>query len=334
MKNKVNPLAIGMFVLVAVTISVVTVMIFGAAKFFADTEEIISYFSESVNGLDVGAPVKYKGVLIGKVEAIRISASSKSMQESSVAIVYSVDLDMLKRKTRGSVSNFHDWLEEQIRDGLRAKLNYQSIVTGMLYIELDYLAEKDMKFELKYGGFRYIEIPSAKSGLTELSKAVEKAVMNFSQIDFKAIANNANTALLKVNQKLDELDAKGISSSAVLALKDADKLLQNADKFLSDPVFKTAIKDMDELFLQGAGTLKGIDLLVGKFDAMASPQSPFRFEIALLLKNLNESMSSVSNFMEYLQRNPSALLTGKAPSDADARAANSTRAARANAEKK
>lgn len=311
MKSKVNPLAIGMFVLVAVAAAVTTVMVFGAAKFFADTEEAVSLFSESVNGLDVGAPVKYKGVLIGKVTAIRISAGSESVQESSVAVVYSIDLDMLRRKTRGNMANFHDWIESQIRDGLRAKLNYQSIVTGMLYIELDYLAEKDANFSLEYGGLRYTEIPSAKSGLEELGKAVEKAVLNISQIDFRAIARNVNSALTKVNEKLDAIDALGIGASVKSTLASADELLKNSNKVVSDPAVKKSLEDLDALLLQGRSTLSNVDGLVDKLDAIVDPQSPFRFEMALLFRNINESMSSISNFMEYLQRNPSSILTGK-----------------------
>lgn len=315
MKNKVNPLAIGMFVLVAVAIAIVTVMVFGAAKFFSDTEEVVSLFSESVNGLDVGAPVKYKGVLIGKVSAIRISAENQSEQENSVAIVYSIDLDMLRRKTRGRIVNFYDWLESQVRDGLRAKLNYQSIVTGMLYIELDYLAEKDEDIELKYGGFRYVEVPSAKSGLAELGKAVEKAVMNISQIDFKDMASNANSALLKINAKLDELDVKDMSAKLTTTLANADELLKNSNALVSDPNIAKSLRDLDAFLVEGSNTLTDIRAAVGKFDGLISPQSPFRFELALLFRNLNESMSSISNFMEYLQRNPSSLLTGKANSE-------------------
>ena len=69
MRSKVNPVAIGMFVIGAAILATASVMVFGAAKFFAHTEKCISYFSESVNGLDVGAPLKFKGVKIGKVES-------------------------------------------------------------------------------------------------------------------------------------------------------------------------------------------------------------------------------------------------------------------------
>lgn len=324
MRNKFSPLAIGMFVLVGTAILVAGIMVFGAAKFFTDTEMLISYFSESVNGLDVGAPVKYKGVLIGKVENIRISASKKNAQESAVGIVYSIDLDMFNKKTRGNIVDFRAWLDEQIKEGLRAKLNYQSIVTGMLYIELDYLAEKDEAYEITYSGFNFIEIPGKKSGLAEMGKAIQKSLMNFSRIDFKSIADNANASLIKINQKLDDLDVKSLNLEIVKTLASADALLKNSNALVSSPEVSNLAKNANELISESKNTLADVDKLlvsseslVEKFNVMLAPHSPFRFEIALMLRNLNESMSSISNFMEYLQRNPSSLLTGKAKSESE-----------------
>ena len=322
MKSKVNPLAIGMFVLVAVAAAVTTVMVFGAAKFFADTEEAVSLFSESVNGLDVGAPVKYKGVLIGKVTAIRISAGSESVQESSVAVVYSIDLDMLRRKTRGNMANFHDWIESQIRDGLRAKLNYQSIVTGMLYIELDFIADKGEKYDLKYGGTRFKEIPAAKSGLSELAKGFEKTMADVAKIDFAAIGQNVHSAIVKVNEKLDGIDAKAISDSAVSALKGVDELARNKDvaesiKKLdallsdSDALVNDARAELKKFSASGTSIMARLDEVLRNVNSVVAPQSPFRYQIAVLLKTMNESMSYISNFTDYLQRNPNSLLRGK-----------------------
>ena len=110
MKNKISPAAIGMFVIAASIIAVAAVMVFGAAKFFSKTENFISFFSESVNGLDVGAPLKYKGVKIGKVEGIFIS-SSKNIKESSVSVVYSIDVAQLRRKTGVDMKNYYEWID-------------------------------------------------------------------------------------------------------------------------------------------------------------------------------------------------------------------------------
>ncbi|MBP3525961.1 MAG: MCE family protein, partial [Opitutales bacterium] len=294
MKNKISPAAIGMFVMAASIIAVAAVMVFGAAKFFSRTENFISFFSESVNGLDVGAPLKYKGVKIGKVEGIFIS-SSKNIKESSVSVVYSIDIDQLRRKTGTDFKDYSDWMDEQIAEGLRAKLNYQSIVTGMLYIELDFIADKGEKYDLKYGGTRFKEIPAAKSGLSELAKGFEKTMADVAKIDFAGIGQNVHSAIVKVNEKLDAIDAKAISDNAVSALKGVDDLVRNRDvaeaiKKLdvllsdSDALVNDARAELKNFSSSGASLAARLDEVLRNVNSVVAPQSPLRYQIAVLVK--------------------------------------------------
>ena len=310
-----------MFVMAASIIAVAAVMVFGAAKFFSRTENFISFFPESVNGLDVGAPLKYKGVKIGKVEGIFIS-SSKNIKESSVSVVYSIDIDQLRRKTGTDFKDYSDWMDEQIAEGLRAKLNYQSIVTGMLYIELDFIADKGEKYDLKYGGTRFKEIPAAKSGLSELAKGFEKTMADVAKIDFAGIGQNVHSAIVKVNEKLDAIDAKAISDNAVSALKGVDDLVRNRDvaeaiKKLdvllsdSDALVNDARAELKNFSSSGASLAARLDEVLRNVNSVVAPQSPLRYQIAVLVKTMNDSMSYISNFTDYLQRNPNSLLRGK-----------------------
>ncbi len=329
-KNNVSPVAIGMFVLGAAVISVASVMIFGAAKFFAKTETFVSLFSESVNGLDVGAPLKYKGVPIGKVERILIASSSKTIRESSTAVVYSIDIDMLRRKASGVVGDFDTWIQAQIADGLRAKLNYQSIVTGMLYIELDFLGEPDENYHLKYRGPNdYIEIPSAKSGLAELAKAVEKTIVQISEIDFKSIGDNVEKVVENLNAITSNPHLSEIPGGLSRLIEKSDRLVQHADSVVSDPELKAVAKNLNaflksadafavsaddelkSLSAAGKNTFSKLDSVLKNIDTIVAPQSPLRYELAVLIRSLNESLNSISNLTDYLERNPSALLTGK-----------------------
>jgi len=328
MKNKVNPVAIGMFVLGASVLAVAAVMIFGAAKFFANTELCISHFSESVNGLDVGAPLKFKGVKIGKVEHIRIGSKSEDMKDSTVVVIYSIDIDMLKRKIGDNNLRYDEWLRKQIAEGMRAKLNYQSIVTGMLYIEFDYLAKPGDPYKQMYGGTKFMEVPSEKTGLAEIAKALQKTIEDVSKIDFQGLGNNANTLLTKMNSKLDDLDVKTLNSSAVATLNGINELVR-------DPTLKNALTNFDALILESTSflrqtqgqiqdvsssakkTLSNLDSVLKNVDSIVMPQSPLRFELAMLLRSMNHSMSSISNLTEYLQRNPSSIITGKAKNKFD-----------------
>ena len=310
-----------MFVIAASIIAVAAVMVFGAAKFFSRTENFISFFSESVNGLDVGAPLKYKGVKIGKVEGIFIS-SSKNIKESSVSVVYSIDVAQLRRKTGVDMKNYYEWIDEQIAEGLRARLNYQSVVTGMLYIELDFIADRGDKYELKYGGTRFKEIPAANSGLSELAKGFEKTMSDISKIDFTAIGNNLNDALAKINKKLDDIDVKNISENAVSTLKSVRALAENKDVEESIKKLDSLRGNADGLITDARAELKSfsgnVSVLSKRMDEMllnvnsvVAPNSPFRYQLALLLKTLNGSMHNISNFADYLQRNPNSIITGK-----------------------
>lgn len=330
MKNNVNPVAIGMFVIAASVLAVAAVMIFGAAKFFAKTEMFVSYFSESVNGLDVGAPLKYKGVTIGKVERIMIGHAPKSIRESSVAVVYSIDVGMLRRKAGSAVGDFDSWIQAQIADGLRAKLNYQSIVTGMLYIELDFLGEPNEHYRLQYRGPNArIEIPSAKSGLAELAKAVEKTITQISEIDFKSMGENLNGVAASANALMSNPHIQNAPRSLGMLLADADRLVRNADAVVSDPETKAAPKhlntlmrdadsfvksaetEMKSLSAAGRETFSNADKVLKNVDTIVAPQSPLRYELAVMIRTLNDSLNSISNLTDYLERNPSSLLTGK-----------------------
>ena len=325
MRSKVNPVVIGMFVIGAAILATASVMVFGAAKFFTHTEKCISYFSESVNGLDVGAPLKFKGVKIGKVESIRIGSHSETMKNSSVAVVYSIDIDMLRRKIGDSNLQYEHWLKQQISEGMRAKLNYQSIVTGMLYIEFDYLANPGDKYELRYGGTRFIEVPSTLTGIAETAKAFQDTIDNISKIDFESIGKNANMLLANINSKLGDLDVKAINDSAITALNSIDALA-------SDPNLKNTLLDLDILMKDSSAfvrmaqgefmdlsssakkTFANADSVLDNVNAIIMPQSPLRYELAALLRSVNQSVSSLSNLTDYIQRNPSSLLTGKAKS--------------------
>jgi len=72
MKTKLNPALVGMFVLGAFGLIVLALLSFRSAHFFSKPGRFVAYFSESVQGLDVGSAVKLRGVRVGRVVAIRV----------------------------------------------------------------------------------------------------------------------------------------------------------------------------------------------------------------------------------------------------------------------
>ena len=142
------------------------------------------------------------------------------------------------------------------------------------------------------------------------------------KIDFAGIGQNVHSAIVKVNEKLDAIDAKAISDNAVSALKGVDDLVRNRDvaeaiKKLdvllsdSDALVNDARAELKNFSSSGASLAARLDEVLRNVNSVVAPQSPLRYQIAVLVKTMNDSMSYISNFTDYLQRNPNSLLRGK-----------------------
>ena len=323
MSKSANPIAVGMFVVCGALLATVAIMVFGATSFFSKTETVVCYFHDSVHGLDIGAPVKYKGVRIGKVEEIGIQVKSTDMRKTRIEVVMSVDVNVLKRKILHSDGAPGDALfVNQVDEGLRAQLAFQSIVTGMLYVELDYFAEPDEQYILYDKSTRHgntdstrIEIPVIQSGFTDLAKKVETLMLQVSEIDVKGISENLNTLLINANAKITVLDTAEINKKTIA-------LLDSAQILVSDPELKQSAKNLNRLLESTERTVEGVgaetkeavaklDSVMTHLESILAPTSSFRYEFSLLMKNLSDTSLSIKTLADYIERNPSSIITGK-----------------------
>lgn len=323
MTQKANPIVIGIFVVSALLIALTALMVFGASKFFTKTEKFVCYFKSGINGLDIGAPVKYKGVEIGKVEDILIFPSPRDPRKSMIATKLSIDLAKTKRNSFGNFYESESQLEKQIEDGLRAKLNFQSIVTGMLYIELDYFEEPNTPFRMfNIMPENIMEIPVVESNISDSIKLMEKTLKEVSEIDFNALSKNINALLETSNEKIAQIDVAKINSNLVGALENINAITEKANKENLPAEIKTAIANA-KTFFKGSDnnikklasnaeeTMANINRLAENANALISPNSPFLYDISIFLQNISQTAYSLKTLADFLDRNPSALLTGR-----------------------
>ncbi len=334
MSKKANPAAIGVFVVCAFTLAILSVVIFGSGALFSKTEKFVLYFEDSINGLDIGAPVKFKGVRIGQVTDIRIRFNQDD-ESPHVPVIIQIDVDRLKN-TLGVDVNLDQEDEYRVQvqqQGLRGQLQQGSFVTGMLFIELDYYPDAGPAYFIQQqnevGELEYKEIPTVSSGLTEVIKKVTTMVDKISKIDFQGIGQRAEDLLTRLDDGVAEIQFKAINDKAV-------ELLNNLDEITEDPKWKEVAgnlnstledgkkfinsldKDVDELVTDLKKTLDSarvtlgkIDLLAENLDNMFEPDSPLRYQIGNALTELSDSMRAIRVLADYLERNPDALLTGK-----------------------
>ena len=141
MNKKISPAMIGAFVLGAVALIVIAILVFGSGRLFRQTREFVLYFEHSVNGLRIGAPVKIKGVEIGSVKDIRLLVGQGTAGDK-IPVIIEIDLKKLTRRgatVAAETAVDPEAMQKVIVDrGLRGQLDMESLVTGLLYVALDF----------------------------------------------------------------------------------------------------------------------------------------------------------------------------------------------------
>src|SRR5262245_30410771 len=118
MSKKANPTTIGLFIVIALTLGVCGLLLFSSSRLFSQRVEIILYFNESLNGLNEGAPVKYRGVTIGSVKRVMIRFN-QAANDYAMPVIVEIQKDLLdERLGDSSVVFSKPVFEERVRAGL------------------------------------------------------------------------------------------------------------------------------------------------------------------------------------------------------------------------
>ena len=143
MSKKASPTVIGAFVVGAMALVVVGILYFGSGQFMKKKDVFILYFKDSVKGLQIGAPVKYKGVRIGSVTDIKLRFNRETYS-FYIPVIIETDPDRIE-DFGGDAEDIRIYeetsdeeiIEQMIEKGLRAQLQMQSLVTGLLFVQFE-----------------------------------------------------------------------------------------------------------------------------------------------------------------------------------------------------
>lgn len=272
MGKKANPAVIGGFVVGAVALAVVGVLVFGSGEFLKEKMPWVSYFPGSVYGLQVGAPVTFKGVKIGQVTDIKVNLDARDdtvrvpvhweLQPDKIALVGMPASELAEVRGRGD----RPLAQILIKRGLRAQLQLQSFVTGQKVIQLDFFPDSPINLVGRDGEGKVPEFPTTESSTEKLTKTIEN-------IPIEELVTDARNTL------------QGI-----------DRLVRNIDKQIVPATHATLDK--------AQGTLSSIE-------GMTAAGSPVRYELVNAMKELAKAARSMRVLADYLERHPEALLQGK-----------------------
>lgn len=330
MSVRAKPTLIGLFVSIAIILAVAAVLLFGSGKLFNHQEKFIIYFTDSVNGLQPGSAVKFKGVQIGQVATILINYDQPP-DNNAIPVIIEIDTTHL-RQDLGLKLDLSDpeTFQQIIKGGLRARLQMQSFVTNQLYIELDDVEGAPPFKPIGLSG-EYMEIPSIPSGLSEVIQSVTTALTNLSKVDFADMAARINHLTDELTKGVDQLDLKQLNDSLISAANNLNALL--ADPKIKEAVGKlgTTLDDLDHLAVSlnaqvqplsdeiqattrsARATLDELNRTLSAVRDIVGPDSPLQVQLDKALNEINAAARAVHVLADFLEANPTALITGKAP---------------------
>jgi paraquat-inducible protein B len=340
--KKASPKAVGGFVLGAIAIIVVAVIIFGSGRLFQDRTQLVAFFTGSLQGLRIGAPVQFRGVQIGTVTEIYVQLDPNSL-DFLIPVILEINLDLIRG---GSAAHDKPGSEVEllVERGLRAQLVAQSLVTGQQAVQLDLLPSTPVR--LIETDLPYEQLPTVPSRFAEIEHSVGEVLS-----DISVVLNKINDFLEGNRPKIEEgvanitdatVDAKAMMADLRKAAahvteitevilenrEDITRLVQNADdtvlsyKSLAERAEAVIAENEDEL-AQAIGGLTRAERQIGDLADRASAmleesRSGIRdfsneglYEIRNLAVDAQGAVEQFRRVMEEMERDPARFFLGK-----------------------
>ncbi len=283
MSKKANKTIIGGFVLGAIFLFFSSVLFLGGGGLFKEKITMVAFFDSAIRGLDIGAPVLLRGVKIGEVVDIKVTLGEKGL-----AIQTPVYIDIEPDRVSPSQAD-KEWFEriqklpegamydQFIQTGMRGQLQMQSLLTGKLFIALDF--NPDRPAELKGLDKRYPELPTIPTQLEEAADSVSQLLDEIKELPIEELLISGTRMFNSIQKLAENIDREvpPLSKSLQKAVNSADKSLVTVDETINE-------------------------------------RSVLRQELISALENISEAARSIDNLADYLQRHPEALLQGKSSS--------------------
>jgi ABC-type transporter Mla subunit MlaD len=233
MSQKANYFKLGLFVIGAIAAGVVVLLIIGSGRWLTKRITIETYFNESVQGLDIGSKLKYRGVAVGEVTRIGFSYNKyqldRPMAERARYVLVEAQLEpkaLGGRAGAGDLTN-NESAGQEVERGLRVRLAPLGI-TGTSYLEVDYIDPPPPTLQIDWTP-EYIYIPSARSTVTAIVNAASEIMERLHKLDIEGTLANVNKLLVTTNQRVESIDTKALSQRAERVLGKMETTLDNID---------------------------------------------------------------------------------------------------------
>lgn len=333
MSKKASPTLIGLFTLIGLLLIGAGLVLFGSGKLFTSQHEVLLYFDKSANGLLVGSDVRFGGVRIGRVKSISVIIDRENNRKIIPVVVELAEQHLrLISSNDGEAIDFSTFegVNKAVKEGLRAGMKQQSLVTGQLYIEFDIVPGTPGFIYHGKSKPEFPVIPTIGTEMDELIAGISNGINKFNALDLDSVIREFRSVLLTTNRKIDEIRVQEINDNLIGITADlrkitSDQKLSSAVENLNDALVQIeelttkANKGIDPLLadLQGViaradAGIKNLDEAAAEISKLSNPRSPVLLRLHTVLQETERASRALKELSNDLKRDPNAIISGRA----------------------
>jgi paraquat-inducible protein B len=328
-KTKVSPAVVGAFVIGGLALLFLSLVSFGGISFLSKPPRFTVFFDESIHGLDLGSPVKLRGVRVGRVVDLNLRYDPATGR-SVVAVVGEIHKDAVTPVDGAAIDLGQAGALQRLVDrGLRAKLGVLGLATGLLYVELDLVNPVEFPADPAAKDPRYVVVPALPSAISAFQASASEILAKVKRVDFAGLAEELKALVAQTRRQVAGIDVKGLvdqwrtTGVAVEALAKSPELrrtLVNLDAAATelratlarvDAQVEPAGRELAATLAEARRSMQAFGEAAGETRRFFAGNAGVGAELGETLGRLNEAAAAVTRLADYLERNPNALLSGR-----------------------
>ncbi len=296
--KEANPAVIGGFIVGAVVLAIAGVVILGSGKLLTETIKCVMYFEGSIQGLQVGAPVNFRGVKVGSVTNIKMEFDR---QNFAIRIPIIVDFPKgaggtMELRNAGPRAP-QDALAALIERGLQAQLQTESFVTGQVFVQLDIPPATSPEAPPREATIdpttKLLEIPTVPTTFQEVSNTARRALDKLAELPLEEMLHAIEGALLGINRLVNAPEVLEAVRHLSVTLTDVQQAVQHVDTqvTLVAASATTALGSFDKLATETQQLVQHVDK---QFGQMASSATTTLGQVSKLAQTVNTQALSLT----------------------------------------
>jgi paraquat-inducible protein B len=263
---------------------------------YTEKKHYLLHFNESTRGLTVGAPVEFRGIKIGEVVDIKAQFNQETFTPQIIVLIETEPQrwEIVGKNQAGTVEDSAQTMGILVAKGLRAQLKTGSLLTGQLFVALDFHPDAP-EATVKHGQ-QFPEIPTIPAPLQVITARVNKLLAKLETLPIEQIGKDLGDTVQNFKHLSESKELLQAVQALNETLQETRQLVHNLDSNVT-PAINSTLDQAQKTLVSVEGTL--------------GQDSPLQHEMRQAIKELGEAARAVRILTDYLERHPEALIYGK-----------------------